>query len=77
MEHCVFTHAALCARGGAHNFSLRLVHGDDVRTLLTIEVRKRAIVQARGRRNADPSRQARDVMRRWAAAAGLHVRLGV
>ncbi|MGK0205586.1 MAG: hypothetical protein ACI9S9_004677, partial [Planctomycetota bacterium] len=74
MQHCVFSYSSQCARGTTRIFSMRIEHQGQLQTVLTIEVRGVAIVQARGRRNLSPSKKARAVMERWAAGADLQIR---
>lgn len=74
MQHCVFSYAGFCSRGTTRIFTMRIEHQGKVQTVLTIEVRSHAIVQARGRRNAEPSKRARAVMERWARGAELQIR---
>jgi hypothetical protein len=74
MQHCVFSYSSQCARGATRIFSMRFEEQDTLQTVLTIEVRDMAIVQARGRQNAAPSAKARGIMERWATGAGLQIR---
>jgi len=74
MRHCVVSYSSQCARGATRIFSMRFEERDKLQTVLTIEVRSLAVVQARGRMNAAPSTKARAIMQRWAKAAGLEVR---
>lgn len=74
MNHCVFSYSSQCARGATRIFSMRFEERGKWQTVLTIEVRDRAIVQARGRKNAAPSTKARAIMERWAVGAGLEIR---
>jgi hypothetical protein len=74
MRHCVFSYSSQCARGSTRIFSMRFEQRGQWQTVLTIEVRDHAIVQARGRGNAAPSIMARAIMERWAVGAGLPVR---
>ena len=57
LRHCVASYADRCWRGPSQIWSLRVRRGEKVRRVLTIEVdlRKRAVVQARGWRNRAPS----------------------
>lgn len=77
LDHCVAIYAEDCARDRSRIHSLRLVHGNDVRPVLTIEVRAGTIVQARGRCNVEPSPTQRAVVSRWARRAGLAIRSSV
>ena len=70
MQHCVWSYAWRAARGEVSIWSLQL----DGRRRCTVEVRKGAIVQVRGRQNRLPEREERVALGRWAAAAGLSLR---
>ena len=87
MRHCVASYAHSCARGHVSIWSLQVREGDynTPRRVLTIAVdnARRAVTQVRGRCNKQPGAAGRhssarlqdapDVLRRWAASAGLSV----
>ena len=62
MEHCVGTYAQSCARGVMSVWSLQAkgAHLVDPVRVITVAVRNRVIVEARGKRNALPGRCAAD-----------------
>ncbi len=77
MRHCVYTYANLCRRGQTTIWSLRLRVKDGEKRLATIEAdpRKRAILQVRAKCNQCPGLRSLEIMRQWAAWAGLHFAL--
>ncbi len=77
MRHCVYTYANLCRRGEATIWSLRLRHKEGEKRMATIEVnpRRRSIIQARAKCNARPGVRSLEIMRQWAAWAGLPIDL--
>jgi hypothetical protein len=77
LHHCVASYADLCRRGASRIWSLRVRRGERMRRLLTIEVdmKKRAIVQARGWRNRAPSGKPRHLLREWAARERLRMNI--
>lgn len=79
MRHCVANYARLCAQRESSIWSMVCHSHRGHQRVLTVEINPaiRAIVQARGRRNKRPSRQARRVMEHWAEAEGLRIKLGV
>ena len=68
MRHCVASYASRCAEQKSSIWSMICHSHRGHQRVLTIEVNPatRAIVQARGRGNKRPSRQARRVMEDWA-----------
>ena len=77
LRHCVASYDYWCWRGGASIWSLRSTTGSKARPILTIEVdrRRRAIVQARGFRNRQPSGKALRLLHSWAARESLRIQL--
>ena len=74
MRHCVATYADSCRGGRCSIWSMRCVDAEGPARRQTIEVdRDGVVVQARGKSNARPGPEERDVLRRWARAAGLVV----
>lgn len=73
MEHCVATYIHDCARRRTSIWSLKVQQRARRQRLLTIEVipETRVIRQAKGRRNADPSPVAKEMLNRWAEQEGL------
>jgi hypothetical protein len=73
MRHCVYGYANQCWRGETTIWSLRLRINDHEKSMVTIQVdpRKRAIIQARAKCNMRPGGQSNEIIRRWAAWAGL------
>lgn len=77
LHHCVATYAEYCRSGMARIWSLRLLQGEKVRHLLTIQVdlRRRSIVQARGRRNRPANGKPLRLLQDWAIRERLHLAL--
>lgn len=75
MRHCVATYAQSCSRGHCSIWTMERKSREGTQRLLTLEVHaaSRRIVQARGRANRRPEQRERDLLGRWAAAAGLVV----
>lgn len=76
MKHCVGSYAASCANGRTSVWSIKQINSDgSIIRLLTVEVdnANRSIKQARGKFNETPTHKARDIMNRWASAAGLSI----
>jgi hypothetical protein len=76
MRHCVGRYSSKCMKGRASIWSMaRSDYREQNRRELTIEVDpiKRAIVQARGMRDARPRPEARRIMLLWAEQEGLKV----
>jgi hypothetical protein len=75
LAHCVGSYARACKRGRCAVFSLRVDSGRGPARRLTVEVTlpARTIVQARGRRNRQPDGTEDQVLRAWAAYAGLEI----
>lgn len=67
MGHCVASYSRSCAAGRCSIWSMVVTDKDGSHGRVTIEVsRQRVIVQCRGKRNALPEPQERDVLKRWA-----------
>lgn len=71
MRHCVASYGYSCREGLCSIWSLDSTHLANVSRHLTIEVRERTIVQARGKANRRPKADERRVLSRWAQQAGL------
>jgi hypothetical protein len=75
MSHCVATYAASCARGAISVWSLTAsTHGDPVRVMTAAVNRNRYMSEARGKRNALPTKDAFLGVRVGKEEAGLLVR---
>ena len=77
MHHCVYSYANRCRRGETTIWSLRMRVRSEEKRMVTIEVdpHKRSIIQARAKCNRWPGARSGEIIRQWAAWAGL--RLGV
>jgi hypothetical protein len=75
LHHCVGSYADLCWRGAARIWSLRVHRGDKVRHMLTIEVdmKRRAVIQARGWRNRPASGKALRLLQEWSVRERLRL----
>jgi PcfJ-like protein len=73
MRHCVATYAERCARRQTSIWSMQVENQRGRHRVLTIEldVRKRAVSQARGKCNRLPQAAEREVLKRWADEQGL------
>ncbi|QDU47429.1 hypothetical protein Mal52_59600 [Symmachiella dynata] len=73
MRHCVATYIKACSRRKTSIWSMRVRRGDVRRRVLTIEVRPRSklVWQAQGKRNTDPTPDAMQILRQWAAQEQL------
>ena len=67
LRHCVASYADRCWRGASRIWSLRVQRGAYVRHVLTIEIdmRQRAVVQARGWRNRAASGKPLQLLEEW------------
>lgn len=79
LQHCVATYASSCRRRFTSIWSLRVQSGTQSQRVLTVEVlpRKGIIWQAKGKKNSEPSREAREVLQIWANKENLQWRKGV
>jgi hypothetical protein len=77
LHHCVATYADQCWRGTSRIWSLRVRHGEKVRHVLTIEVdmKRRAIVQARGWGNHVASGKPLRLLQEWSVRERLRLAL--
>lgn len=75
LHHCVASYADRCWRGASRIWSLRVRRGEKVRHVLTIEVdlKKRAIVQARGWRNRSASGKPLRLLQDWSVRERLRL----
>ncbi len=73
MKHCVGTYGHSCASGVCSVWTMESETFEGRARVLTIEVRNgvRLICQARGKGNVLPDEKQRNVLRQWAAQAGL------
>ena len=74
-----YWYAQRCRQGETTIWSLRLRVDGQEKRMATIEVnpRKRTIIQARAKCNLRPGGRSYEIMRQWAAAAGLHLQPGL
>jgi hypothetical protein len=79
MRHCVYTYVKKCRSGETTIWSLRLRAGGEEKRMVTIEVdpRKRSIIQVRMKCNRWPGARSSEIIRQWAALAGLGVEFEV
>jgi hypothetical protein len=75
LHHCVASYGRRCLAGASRIWSLRFRREATVRPMLTIEVdlARRAVVQARGSRNRQPSPALRRLLETWADREGLRI----
>jgi hypothetical protein len=75
LRHCVGSYADVCSRGHLRIWSLRVQRGPHVRHLLTIEVdlRRRAVVQARGWYNRPASGKPLRLLEEWTVRERLRL----
>jgi hypothetical protein len=75
MRHCVASYAGSCLQRRTSIWTLELQTFSGSERVLTVEVQlgSKTICQARGKYNAPPDAKAREVLRRWAAEAGLRL----
>ena len=73
MRHCVGTYGHSCARGICSIWTMESETFEGQAKVLTIEVRNasRLICQVRGKRNVLPDDKQKNILRQWAAQAGL------
>jgi len=77
LHHCVASYADRCWRGGSRIWSLRVAQGEKIRHVLTIEVdmKRRAVVQARGWGNRAASGKPLRLLQEWTARERLRLAL--
>ena len=75
LHHCVASYADRCWRGASRIWALRVHRGDKVRHVLTVEVdmKRRAVVQARGWGNRAPSGKPLRLLQDWTARERLRL----
>jgi hypothetical protein len=75
LRHCVYTYAAMCRRGETTIWSLRLRDNGREKRIATIEMdpRKGEIIEARTKANNCAGSRSQEMIRQWAALAGLQV----
>lgn len=73
MRHCVGSYDRFCVRGRSSIWSVRLFENEVLKRVLTVELcpQRRLVVQAKGKRNSPPSKEAARVLRRWVRREGL------
>jgi hypothetical protein len=75
LRHCVYTYAPRCRRGETTIWSLRLRVDEEEKRIATIEVNPHEgeIVSTRAKANSYAGPYSQEMIRRWAAVAGLRV----
>ena len=75
LRHCIYTYALKCRDGKSTIWSLRLLVNGIEKRMATIEVdpHKRAIIQTRTKCNRYAGARSQEMIRQWAAVAGLKV----
>ena len=75
LHHCVASYADRCWRGTSRIWALRVHRGEKVRHVLTVEVdlKRRAVVQARGWRNRVPSGKPLRLLHDWSCRERLRL----
>lgn len=75
LHHCVASYTDRCCKGISSIWSLRLRRGERFRHVLTIEVnlKKRLVVQARGRANCAAYGKPLQILQNWADREGLEL----
>ena len=75
LHHCVASYTDRCYRGISSIWSLRLWRGEKANHVLTVEVdlRKRAVVQVRGRANRVASGKSLQILQDWAVRERLRM----
>jgi hypothetical protein len=77
LHHCVASYADRCWRGASRIWALRVRRGEKVRHVLTVEVdmKRRAVVQARGWGNRAPSGKPLRLLQDWTVRERLRLAL--
>lgn len=74
LRHCVYTYRKYCQEGSTFIFSLRkITENSDEIPLITIEVVRNEIRQAKGKFNRQPSMLEKDIIRLWAQEKQLKI----
>lgn len=75
MQHCVASSISSCLHGKSSIWTMEVEMRGERRKVLTVEVNSatRMICQALGKRNALATEKGREMLRRWAAQAGLYL----
>ena len=74
LHHCVYTYAGRCMQRRSFIFSLRFIGHEEAKTpLITIELRGKQIVQAKGKYNRKPTDIERELIQIWAKEMELRV----
>ena len=75
MHHCVGSYAYKCMRGDTTIWSLRLIHQNTHKKLLTIEVSNNRIIQAKGKFNRRATSFEREILLDWAVDQRISMNL--
>jgi hypothetical protein len=75
LHHCVGSYAHVCHRGSSSIWSLRVWRGEQIRSVLTVEIdpKRRAVIQARGKANGSASGKLLNILHHWATREGLQM----
>lgn len=75
MQHCVASYGDVCSSRISSIWSMEVQEPTRIRKMLTIEVTlpDRVIYQVKGKCNTEPGKTPREILRRWAEAAGLTI----
>lgn len=71
MKHCVFSYIEQCLSSDVSIFSMQKRVNDKVKNCLTIEVKRKEIVQIAGCRNRRPTKEEEIIINKWAKNLGL------
>lgn len=66
MKHCVFTYIDLCYQNHCSIWSMKKEVNTSFKHHLTIEVRNKKIVQIAGKRNRNPTKKDKKIIKEWA-----------
>jgi hypothetical protein len=67
LQHCVASYARACCERRSSIWSMKINDGQSRKRVLTIEVdpNSNTVIQAKGKRNSQPSRRAAEILRCW------------
>jgi hypothetical protein len=72
LSHCVYTYKGSCYNGRCYIFSLRILENEEQKKpLITLELRNKQVVQARGKFNRVPNETEAHVIQLWAKEMGF------
>lgn len=72
LSHCVYTYKGSCYNGRCYIFSLRKLEDEEQKKpLITIELRNKQVVQAKGKFNRLPDETETQIIRLWAKEMGF------